>query len=114
MRSSLLMPSFASSRATSPKSEFGATSKESFKQRSLFALVQLDRELADLGGEEDAVLLALGDRKAEEVGVVVGLPLKVGGLEGRVSDAFGFHHDCPLYVPADGRGPARAERPRLP
>ena len=82
----------------------------------LLALVELDRELADLGGEEDAVFLALGDREAEELGVIVGLPREVGGLESRVSDAFGLDHNCPLYLPADGRpsrGPVRAER-RLP
>ena len=34
LRSSLLMPSFSSSRASAPKSESGATSNESVLQRS--------------------------------------------------------------------------------
>ena len=36
--------------------------------------------------------------KPEKLGVIVGLPLKVGGLEGRVSDASCLDHGCPRSI----------------
>src|SRR4029077_2469242 len=56
------------------------------------ALAQLDGEQADLRGEEGAVLLALGENEAHDVGVVVDQFLEVGRFEGGVADASGFDH----------------------
>ncbi len=92
LRSSLLMPSFSSSRASAPKSESGATSNDSVVQRSTVAFVDLDGELADLGGEEGAVFFALGEHEPHHLGVIVDEARQVGRLEGGVSDASWLDH----------------------
>ena len=56
------------------------------------ALAQLNREQADLGGEEGAVLLALGQHQTHDVGVIVDHLQQVGGFEGGVADAAGLDH----------------------
>ena len=92
LRNSLRMPSLASSCAKSPKSEFGATSNDSLMQCARSALLSWIDELADLGGEEGAVLLALGHDQSHEFVVVSDRLLQVGRLEGGVADASGLDH----------------------
>ncbi len=58
--------------------------------------VELDGEQADLGGEEGAVLFALGDDEAQNLGVIVDHPVEIGRVVGRVSDAVWLDHDLAL------------------
>ncbi len=56
------------------------------------ALVDLDGELADLGGEEGAVFFLLGEHQPHHLGVIVDKARQVGCLEGGVSDASWLDH----------------------
>ena len=55
-------------------------------------LVELDGELADLGGEEGAILLALGEDEADDLGIVVDHTIEIGGFVDGVSDAARLDH----------------------
>ena len=61
------------------KCELGAT--------RLVALLELDRELADPGRQQCAVLLARGDHQPGDLREMLDLLFEIGGLEGGVADA---------------------------
>jgi hypothetical protein len=55
-------------------------------------MVQLDRELAELGGEESALALAPGQRKPHHFGEMGDGLVEIGRLEGCVSDPSHLDH----------------------
>ena len=56
------------------------------------ALVDLDGELTDLGGEERPVLVLFSENEPHHLGVIVDQPRQVRRLEGGVSDASWLDH----------------------
>ena len=99
LRSSAATPCCCSAFFRSAKSASGATSNDSLTQRVCAALMQLDDELAHLGREERALVLAAGERKPDHLRVVLDRLGEVGRLEGGVADAQHFDHDAvPVFT----------------
>ena len=61
-------------------------------------LVERDDELADLAGEEGAILLALGEEEAHELLIIGDRLVEIGGLEGGMSDASCSDHGVLLLT----------------
>ena len=76
-------------------------------------LVELDDELADLGGEEGAVLLALGEHEADDLGIVIDHTIEIGGFVDGVSDAARLDHGSLLFVWGVSRGMIRKSGSRF-
>src|SRR5262245_9612401 len=60
---------------------------------------KFDRELADLRCEKGLVLLAPDEREPVDLRVIVDLPLEIGCVETRVSDAADLDHDLTAAQP---------------
>ena len=84
LRMSLLMPCVVSHLAISPKSESGRDLERELGAARPLAFHELQRKLADLAGQQRAILLARRDHEAGDLGVVLDLRFEIGRLEGRV------------------------------
>ena len=60
----------------------------------LIALVELHHEVADLGRQMHAAVLARRDGEPDDLGEIVDLPFEVGRLEGGVAESLGLDHCC--------------------
>src|SRR5262249_16218945 len=58
----------------------------------LAALLERDRQIADLGGEKRAPVVPLRQRQPDDVGEVVDLPIEIRGLERGMANARDLDH----------------------
>ena len=70
----------------------GRDLKRQSRAARVVALLELDHEITELGGEEGAAVLPLRQHQSGDLGEIVDLPIEVGRLERGVADPLDVDH----------------------